>query len=278
MKKPILFSLFLLSLLSLLFSCKEEKTAQPLNFGTEHYDSAALHVALVPNRDCLPIYYAERTGIYDSLGLRLQIATYGSQMDCDTTLMGTIADGGWCDKVRRASYGKRMNHLVTMWEGTQRWEIFTSQALRIREASALVGHTIAMARSSAENEYLKLFLKASKVNEENVYFPQINDLRLRTQMLTGDQIDAAVITWPYTSWARSEGHRCIAAQRFADRNGCFVRNEKHLSPERKAQWALFEKGRRMALDSLRLKEPRAFSLILQKDYGIPKEVADTLHF
>lgn len=279
MKKYIPSFLLILCSLSLLLSCKEDKVAQPLNFGTERYDSTALHVALVPNRDCFPIYYAERTGIYDSLGLRLQIATYGSQMDCDTTLMGKIADGGWCDNVRRLSYGKRMNHLTPMWEGTQRWEVFTSKALRIREASALTGHTVGMARSSAENEYLQLFLKASKVNTENVYFPQINDLRLRTQMLTGDQIDAAVIAWPYSSWARAEGHRCIGAQRFADKNGSFVRNEQHLSnATRKSQWVIFEKGRRMALDSIRIKGPKAYSLILQKDYGLPKEVADTIRF
>ena len=95
-----LFTLCFLLLISLT-SCKKEKNEQPINFGTERYDSAALHVALVPNRDCLPIYYAERTGIYDSLGLKLQIASYGSQMDCDTTLMGNIAEGGWCDKIRK---------------------------------------------------------------------------------------------------------------------------------------------------------------------------------
>lgn len=278
MKKHLLLSLFLLFIVTLFSSCKKEHKTQPINFGTEHYDSAALHVALVPNRDCLPIYYAKRTGIYDSLGLRLQIATYGSQMDCDTALMGVIADGGWCDKVRRSSYGKRMNHLVTMWEGTQRWEVYTSKSLRIRKASALSGHTIAIARESAENAYLQLFLKASKVINENVYFPQIHDLRLRTQMLTGNQIDAAVIAWPYTSLARSEGHRCIAAQRLPDHNGGFVRNERSPSSKRKKQWALFEKGRLMALDSLRLKGPKAYSLILQKDYGIPREVADTLRF
>lgn len=272
-----LFTLCFLLLISLT-SCKKEKNEQPINFGTERYDSAALHVALVPNRDCLPIYYAERTGIYDSLGLKLQIASYGSQMDCDTTLMGNIADGGWCDKIRKGKYGKRMSHLETMWEGTQRWEIFTSKALRIRKVSSLVGHTIGIARSSAENEYLHLILKAEKVNADNIYYPQINNLKMRAQMLTGDQIDAAVITWPYTSFARSEGHHCIAAQRFADKHECFVISNKHLTDERKKQWKLFEKGRRMALDSIRIKGSSAYSIILQKDYGLPKEVADTIRF
>lgn len=267
---------FLMSLS--LSSCKKEKNEQPLNFGTERYDSTALHVALVPNRDCLPIYYAERTGIYDSLGLNVQIASYGSQMDCDTTLMGNIADGGWCDKIRKTSYGKRMSHLETMWEGSQRWEVFTSKALRIRKVSSLVGHTIGIARSSAENEYLHLLLKAEKVNADNIYYPQINNLKMRAQMLTGDQIDAAVITWPYTSLARSEGHPCIAAQRFANKYECFVMNSKHLTNVRKKQWKLFEKGRRMALDSIRIKGPSAYSIILQKDYGLPKEVADTIKF
>lgn len=280
MKTQIISILLTLCLLpTLCISCKKEKPTQNINFGTERYDSTALHVALVPNRDCLPIYYAKRTGIYDSLGLKLQIATYGSQMDCDTTLMGNIADGGWCDNIRKKTYGKRMEHLRTMWTGTQRWEIFTSKSLRIHEASALVGHTIGTARSSAENEYLHLYLKSAKANVENIYFPQINNLNMRAQMLTGDQIDAAVITWPYTSMARSEGHHCLAAQRFADKNECFVINTKHTeSDTRKQQWKLFEKGRQMALDSIRQKGAKVYSIILQKDYGIPKEVADTIRF
>ncbi len=275
------FPLLLLSfaLFCTVVSCKKEQSAPAFNFGTERYDSAALHLALVPNRDCLPVYYAERAGIYDSLGLHLQIASYASQMDCDTALMGRFADGGWADLVRREHYGKRMAGLEVMWTGTQRWELFTSGPLRLNTLKSLSGHTVATARVSAEDKYLSAVVKESKVSADNVYRPLINDLRTRALMLNGSQVDAAVLTWPYTSLALSAGNRCLHAQRFADANECFVMKSRSLSnPARKRQWQLLEQGRKMALDSIRLKGLSVCAEVLRHDYGLPKAVTDTLKY
>lgn len=248
-----------------------------MKFGNEKYDSTALHVALVPNRDCLPIYYAKRAGIFDSLGLKVQIATYFSQMDCDTALMGHFADGGWADKTRIAHYGKRMKELNVMWNGSQHWHLFSCGALRINTIKALTGRTIAIARASAEKAWIEQILKEGHLNTEDVYYPQINNLKLRAQMLTGNQIDAAVLSWPYTSLAWSEGHKCIIAQKATDTAGAFVMKSNSLKGH-KDKWELFEKGRKMALDSIRLKGPNAYSIVLQKDYGLPQPVADTIRY
>ena len=279
MKRSLFFLPLIIFLCLNLGACKDKAPQPVLNFGTERYDSTALHIALIPNRDCLPIYYAKRTGIYDSLGLKLQIASYWSQMDCDTTLMGHIADGGWADKERMNSYGKRMNGLEPMWYGTQRWSIFSCGQLRIHDLKALKGKTIAIARNSTELHFLEAALKGAKISTDDVYFPQINNLKMRAQMLTGNQVDAAIIAWPYTSFALANGHKCILSQRFPDSNGCFVMNRNRLKENtHRDQWQLLEKGRQIALDSIRKNGPKAYSLILQKDYGLPKEIADTIRF
>ena len=279
MKRSLFFLPLIIFLCLNLGACKDKAPQPVLNFGTERYDSTALHIALMPNRDCLPIYYAKRTGIYDSLGLKLQIASYWSQMDCDTTLMGHIADGGWADKERMNSYGKRMNGLEPMWYGTQRWSIFSCGQLRIHDLKALKGKTIAIARNSTELHFLEAALKGAKISTDDVYFPQINNLKMRAQMLTGNQVDAAIIAWPYTSFALANGHKCILSQRFPDSNGCFVMKRNRLKGNtRRDQWQLLEKGRQIALDSIRKNGPKAYSLILQKDYGLPKEIADTIRF
>lgn len=263
-----------------LFSCGEKKSqGVPVQFGNEPYDSAALHIALVPNRDCFPIYYAERTGIYDSLGLKVQIASFYSQMDCDTALMSRFTDGGYADLVRLQHYGKRTADLQKQWTGINRWTMFVCGALRVKDVKTLKGRTVAIARQSAENTYLQQILAEAGLSSTDIYKPQINDLLLRSKMLTGNQVDAAVLCWPYTSLARAFGHRSIHAQSAADANGCFVMRSKSVSTsDMKHKWALLEKGRRMAQDSIRLKGPRAYSLILQKDYGLPQSVADTLKY
>ncbi len=277
--KGFTLGIFTLLMSVLVFqSCRSDKSSTTsFNFGTERYDSTALHLALVPNKDCLPIYYAERVGIYDSLGLKLQIATYFSQMDCDTTLMGKIADGGWADPTRIAHYGNKMKNLEVMWKGTIQWAIFSSERLRIRDVKSLEGKTVGIARSSSEADFLDRVLTANKCNKDRVYRPLINDLRLRAMMLSGNQIDAAVLTWPYTSLALANKHKCIYSQSNVNASGVFVMKKNSLKKQQvKQQWKLLEKGRKMAIDSFRIKGPKAYSLILQKDYGIPREVSDTI--
>lgn len=277
MNKHLLFIVTILAII-LANSCSNKQPNEPLKFGVERYDSAALHIALVPNRDCLPIYYAKRTGIYDSLGLKLQIVSYPSQMDCDTTLMG-IADGGWADLTRIAHYGRKMPQTKVLWQGTQQWQLFTCGTLRINSLKALVGRTVAIARSTDEELWLRTLLKQAKINSDDIFFPQINDLRLRALMLKGNQVDAALLTWPYTSLALANGHRSIAQQSKSQSCGAFVMNvRKSESATKKKQWDLLERGRKIALDSIRIKGTKAYSLVLQKDYKIPQNIADTIKF
>lgn len=269
--------LFLLPLI--LLSCHKEKSTETFHFGTEPYDSTALHLALMPNRDCLPIYYAKRTGLFDSVGVKVQIASCRSQLDCDTTLLGRSADGGWADSERKIHYGRRADGWQAMWQSTDRWVLFACGSLRIREVKALAGRTVAYARHTAESAWLDQLVKQNKLNNEDIYRPQIHDLRLRAQMLTGDQVDAAILSWPYTSLASSEGNRPIATQSDKAVNGMFVMKQDRMKNKNtQAKWQLFEKARKMALDSLHVLGPSATSLILQKDYGLPQSVADTVRF
>lgn len=272
--------LWAILLLLTFLSCRDNKpTDHPLQFGNEPYDSAALHIALIPNRDCLPIYYASRTGLFDSLGVKVQIASYPSQMDCDTALLSRLTDGGYADLIRLKQYGKQAADLQTKWSGTNRWELFVCGTLRVKDTKSLKGRTVAVARESTEYTYLQQLLSEAGIPFTDVYKPQINSLPLRAKMLSGNQIDASVLCWPHTSMARAFGHRRIAGQSSVDIHGAFVvRNNQFASAQLKQKWTLFEKGRRMAQDSLRLKGPQAYTLILQKDYGLPQAVADTVKY
>lgn len=249
-------------------------------YGQETYDSTALHVALVTNRDCLPVYYAARTGLFDSLGVKVQISSYRSQMDCDTALLGRFTDCGFADRQRLAHYGNKANGLIPKWSGTNHWALYVCGTLRVKDIKALKGKTIGISRNSAEYRYLLQLLDGAGLKvATDIYKPQINDWSIRTKMLSGNQIDATILSWPYTSLASAMGHRRLAGQKTADGNGCFVLKDGFLKEERQRRlWALFEKGYRMAQDSLKIKGAPAYSYILQKDYGLPQAVADTISY
>ena len=262
----------------LLAACKPSgPAAPPLQFGEATYDSTALHFALVPNRDCLPLYYAWRTGLFDSLGVKVQIASFASQMDCDTALHIRHTDGVWADTERLRHEAKAWPAFHTLWTDTAPWQLYVGSKLRLKGVKELQGRTLAASRFSASDNVLGEAVEAGGLKRTQVYRPQINDLCLRARMVAGAQVDGAVLTWPYTSLATAQGCKLLFTGRQSVQRGAFVVKEKLWSkPEFRAQMALVEKARSMALDSMRLKGPASYSLILQKDYGLPREVADTV--
>lgn len=261
-----------------LFSCGKHKAESELNFGLERYDSTALHLALMTNRECLPILYAERTGIYDSLGLKLQVALYSSQTDCDTALLGKMADGGCADLIRMETYGNRTRNLRVAWKGGDKRYLFVSNVLRIKSIKALKGRTVGLSPRSADNNMLDRVLSSHSLGKNDVFRPQIADIRYREAMLTDNQIDATILTWPYTSQAYADGHRCIYIQKDSEpHTAILTRLPQKESLRLLKQWKLLETGRQMAIDSIRNPRYRAkVSLILQKDYRLPKSIADTI--
>ena len=267
------------SLFCLLACQKQETPAVPMNFGNERYDSTALHLALVPNRDCLPLYYAQRTGLFDSLGLKVQIASYRSQMDCDTALLSRTADGGWADNERLKHLGKPATQWHTLLKDSGCWQLLVNSKQRIKQVKDLNGRTLAISRQSASTTVLAEALRTGSLKPEQVYRPQINDLKLRASMLAAGQVDGAVLPWPYTSMATAQGCRTLYTEKEAGEHGCLVVKAQLAQSEAgKRQLELLEKGRKMALDSIAKKGAAAYSLILQNDYGLPKEVADTVKF
>ncbi|MGM9688078.1 MAG: ABC transporter substrate-binding protein [Alloprevotella sp.] len=263
-----------------LLACqKQDAPTVPMNFGNERYDSTALHLALMPNRDCLPLYYAQRTGLFDSLGLKVQIASYHSQMDCDTALRSRTADGGWADNERLMHWGKPAEPWHTLLKDTGRWQLLVNSKQRIKQVKDLNGRTLAISRQSASTAVLAEALQTGSLRPEQVYRPQINDLKLRASMLAAGQVDGAVLPWPYTAMATAQGCRTLYTSQGDGERGCLVvKASLAQSDTGKRQLELLEKGRKMALDSIAKKGAAAYSLILQNDYGLPKEVADTVKF
>lgn len=265
----------------LAFSGCHDKSGQavPLSFAGERYDPDAIHLALLADHDCLPLLYAKRSGLFDSLGLKVQVVVYRSQADVDTALLGKLCDGGRADLIRLNSHKRRADDFQAMWQSTVLRRLFVCGDLRIKDIQDLKGRTVAFPRISAEAQAFTQMLRASKLSRNEVYCPQIGDLPLRVTMLTDGQFDATLLTWPYTVWAEAAGNRCIYTPKVGDTNSRFVMRRKWLADKRhQAQWERLEQIRHMAIDSLRIKGPKAYKQILQRDYGLPAEIADTLRW
>lgn len=241
------------------------------------YDTTAVHLALMPTSDCFPFYYAERTGIYQKLGLQVAIHTYTSQLDCDTAMLGQYMDAGYADAIRIRETKLSHSDLRTLSKGTDCWQLVVSGPLRVHDASKLKDRLVALARQSEEDAYLTACLRKANVKADDVYRPLINDVKLRAEMVNRRQVDATMLRWPFTSLAQAFGDRVISAQKTSESGALLVAHTKSLKQRLTSKnLELLKRGYKMAQDSILANKRTQISFILQRDYLLPQEVADTI--
>jgi len=253
-------------------------------------DSLALHVAVMPISDCLPIYYAERTGLFDSLGVDVRLMEFMSQMDCDTALMRDHAQLGYTDMPRIILMQGEGAQLRVVMQLQGRLQLVGARTKRLRALKNLKEKMVALSRHSYSDYWSDCIMEKAGLQQNDIYRPQINDVQLRLSMLCEQLIDAALLPEPYGEVARLRGNTllfttpdstshfpCLVIQKSAI-------NDKH----RKAQTLLFIKGYNQAVSQLNAllgEKSRnmaasgsldSLHVILKQNFGIPSLMADTI--
>ena len=270
----------LLLCLTLLISC----TSRPQSSGsapTQLDDSLALRIACLPTMACLPFYYAADSGLADSLGLPLVVRTYTAQFDADTALMGRTVDAGVADAARLDHYRTqgRLTSLHRILPLQERWSLVANARRRITNLTKLKGRTVAIARYSASDSYLTHLRDSLRFKDDDIFTPQINNYRLRLQMLDNEQVDATFLPEPYAALALRSGHTLLSmasAQRYPVALYATARAQKD---KRKAtQLRRLVRVYNEAIRRLNGKtNPLRDSLLIHK-YQIPPESLSQLHF
>ena len=184
-------------------ACSTTPSPSPREEGLEiKVDSNAVKVAVMD------------ISAFDSLEYD-NITRLHSQWDCDTAFINNRADIVSMDDVRLNYY--RRKGMAENWEiietFTQEWGLYAHAALRVKDVKGLKGKTIATSRETADNQLLMKFVSQAKIKSNEVFFPQINDLGLRLQMLNAAQVDAVMLPEPYASQAEKKHHVCLKKEK-----------------------------------------------------------------
>lgn len=261
-------------------SCRQQQASPaPLPADTvSAADTADLVLALTPTMENLPVYYAQHAGIFNKLGLKVHLATYASQFDCDTAILGGTAVGGSSDLLRLQYYaaqGKKLS-AVTATNGT--WGLVVSGDLRIRKTGLLNNRMVAGSRFSASDYWGKEAIQSAGLAYEEVFHPQINDLRMRAAMLKNHQIDAAILPDPFLTQARQAGHHLLKKiSSDAGNMGCLLFKSTALAQsDTAAMISTFLRGYNQAVAELNQKGRVGCNEILRKEYQVAATVADSL--
>lgn len=274
MKRAITFLL----LLSLLISCKKTNDTQLLLDEQRRADSLALHVAIVPTLASLPLYYAERLGLADSLGLDMRLHHYSSFMDADTAFYRQRVHVFVTDSVRLAFIQKK-------WSAKSIFAVPEPLALILKRESShqkltgLFEETIGISRHCADETWCLQLIDSARMSIYDVYRPQVHDIVLRSQMLQNKLLDAAILSEPYVTLLHKQGCPLLATCT----NGplakiLFAANDTLTQdPHRLQQITLLEKVYNEASNLINKGyESDNIKSILLNDYGVSTSQLDSI--
>ena len=274
-KKIYLFSFlhsFILSL-SLLASCSDRQEAKQLDADSTATDSTALRIAVMPAMNCLPVFYAEQSGLADSMGLDMKLLRYQAQMDIDTAILYGHVDIAFTDLIRVRRLQKDVS-LTPIASCDEPLSLISLKTKRVKQVNQMKEQMIAISRLSATDYWCDRVLDSTHTNYDDIYRPQVNDVWLRAEMLRQGLIDAAIVGEPFATWMTMLGHK-----RLFRSNGKKPRLYAWAacsSATKKKQQAFLN-----LLDSaaVRLADDSQAALlrdILKHDYQLPPALADTL--
>ena len=215
-------------------------------------DSAALHVALMPVHDCFPAFYAQRMGIYDRLGLDLRILTLQAQLDTDTALTRGRAELIYSDLARAIFMQQDTTPLraVAATEGTL--QLITARRGRVRQLNQLKERMVAVARHSITDYWSDRLTDTARMARADIFRPQINNVRIRTDMLCNGTMDAAFLPSPFAEEALLRGNtQNFSTKELTPRLVAFVASEAATTDStRRRQLQLFCQGYDEAVELL----------------------------
>ena len=168
-------------------------------------DSTAIKLGVLPTMECLPFYYADSIGLFDSLGVNVHLVTFDAAMDADTAFVNGKIDGIVTDLVKACIWQGQGDTAKVAMVGELRMWLITAPKARLLKAESLREKIIGITRHSAVDYFADKILESVKLQSIDLNKPQINNIRLRGLMVDQDQMDGAILPEPYASEAVARG-------------------------------------------------------------------------
>ena len=246
---------------------------QSNNADSTGIDSTVLRVAVMPTMSCLPVFYAERSGLADSLGVEMELLRYQAQMDIDTAIIYGHVDIAFTDLIRQVRLSKQVT-LTPFASCDEPLSLISLKSKRVKQINQMKEQMIAISRLSATDYWCDRVLDSTRTSHDDIYRPQINDVRLRAEMIRQGLIDAAMMGEPFATWMTMLGHKRLFQSRGKQPR---LYAWAACSTATKEQQEAFRKLLDEATACLS-KESEAALLrdILKQEYQLPPALADTL--
>lgn len=188
-------------LLCLLSSCRQAE--EP--FSEEELakqDSLALHIAVFPTMETLPLYYAERSGMLKEADADIRLAHYESMTDCDSALVGGTVQASFTDVARIITMQYEDSTYIQAVASTpSRLGLYAPKGKdkkkEIKRIQQLKERLVGMERHSRSDYWSDHILDGTDLDKLEIFRIQIGSTPLRYKMLNEGLLDAAFLPEPY---------------------------------------------------------------------------------
>lgn len=261
MKKILFVCSSILLILSGCSGSKKETNAsvelQPINLGA------------MSSMDYVPFIIAKKEGIYDSLGLEVNIMKFFSTIDRDAAFQSGDIDGTIIDYTSAAILQSHHVPLKIVMKNDGYFCLIAGKTTGIKSLSQLKGKNIAVSHSSVVDYTTDFILNKAGLTLSEVNKPEINNIPLRLEMLEYGQIDASVFPDPFATIAMNDGHKSlISTQELGISVTGTAFSEKALK-NKSEEIRLLIKGYNLAVDYIQTHPLEEWKQILIEDAGVP---------
>lgn len=237
------------------YSCGSEETAEQLSKEEQRRnfveDSLALKIAVLPTEDCYPVIVAKETGIFDSLGVDVRLKKYKALSECRRALVREKVEGAMIDSILAQTIQSVDGMpLEFSTPTTLTWQLISSRKARVKRVSQLTDKIIAADSHGASHTIAEGLIDSLLRKQQLVFILQVEDVKVRYEMLCMGNTDAAMLPEPFASKAISLGHKKLDIGE-VKRHGVIAFRQAALKDERiSKQKKLFLKGLKIASDSI----------------------------
>lgn len=163
--------------------------------------------------ECLPFYYADSMGIFDSLGIDIHLVTFDAAMDADTAFKNQLIDGIVTDMVKACVWEGEGDSLQMVMTGDLNMWLITAPKARLLNVESVKEKIIGITRNSFADYFTDRILSSVNLQSIDLNKPQINNIRIRTLMVNQNQYDGALLPEPFANEAVARGAKRLTGSK-----------------------------------------------------------------
>ncbi len=235
-----------------------------------------LSLGVMPTMDGFPFIVAQKLGIYDSLGLKVNFVQFNSPYDRDVAFLTGKIDGTITDYPSIALL--QVHHPgVSVIMATQGYFcLITNRQNPINQFDELKEKNIAISRGTVIDYATDLLCEKYGIKSGEINKPEIAQIPLRLNMLQYGQIEATFLPDPSATIAMKNGNKSLISTRELNIHLTGTAFTETALKEKREEITALIKGYNLGVKHIQACSPKELNLLLTEAAGIPDNIANLI--